>query len=368
MTSDPPDDGTAAFGMTIYPGVPPLEARQVALLRLLGRIELADRAIIAQTIYQGYGASTLKRDLLALYTHRLIWRAPAPPTLRALTPANHGSTGRVGGRRRHVYGLSHEGLALLDQLEVEPDPRSLAGLKARDARGRYPSPSTLGHDLQVAWWCASLLEGLRRLPWCHSVFCQCEFVVSERQRIDAMVVARFDLTTPRADMETLPWFDGTPLRPGQVERRWALELDTGTEALPVLLRKFVCYRDHHADGVYAQIFGGPLLLVLLVQTPRRAGQLATEFQAAWPDGWGLVSLPHAADHPAHGALWGQYRRLRDSQAQALLAGLPDDPAPLLTLAQWEAYLALAAAGHPPRRPPGEAAPPDGGPSGGAGAG
>jgi hypothetical protein len=352
----------AAFGMTIYPGLPPLDTRQLALLRLLGRIEVAHSTIIGQAIYRDHSATTCKRDLLHLHEHRLIWRTAAPPTARALAPTAQGRTGRVGGRRRYVYGLSHEGKSVLEQLDAEPDARSLAALKSRDARGRYPSPSTLGHDLQVAWWCASVLEGLRRLPWCHSVFCQTEFVVSERQRMDAALVARFDMRSSRLDLAQLPWLDGTPLRPGQVELRWALELDTGTEAIPVLLRKFVCYRDHHADGVYAQIFGGPVQLVLLVQTERRAGLLATEFQRAWPEGWGLVSLPQAgaADHPAHGALWGVYRQLRDSQVQPLLCALaagPDGRAEareLLTLAQWETTQAQAAAGQPSRRAPARA--------------
>jgi hypothetical protein len=317
---------SAAFGLTIYPSLPPLDDRQLALLRLLGRIELADYAIIAQVIYPQQSPSTIKRDLLSLYEHRLIWRTQAPPTPQALTPSRRGRTGRVGGRRRYVYGLSHEGRALLEQFDAEPDPRSLAGLKARDSRGRYPAPSTLGHDLQVAWWCASMLEGLRRIPTCQSIFCQTEFVVSERQRIDAMIVARFDRRHARPDRARVPWFDGTPLRSGQIELRWALELDTGTEALPILLKKFICYRDHHADGIYAQIFGGPLLLVVLVQTARRAGLLATEFRRAWPDGWGVISLPKtgAADHPQHGALWGDYRTLRDSTAQALLSPLIQD--------------------------------------------
>ncbi|NNJ11956.1 hypothetical protein EKD04_016605 [Chloroflexales bacterium ZM16-3] len=356
-----PQTGQGTFGMTIYPGLPPLDARQLALLRLLGRIEVADSTIIGQAIYRDHSATTCKRDLLHLHEHRLIWRTPAPPTAHALAATTQGRTGRVGGRRRYVYGLSHEGKSVLEQLDAEPDARSLDALKARDARGRYPSPSTLGHDLQVAWWCASALEGLRRLPWCHSVFCQTEFVVSAQQRMDAALVARFDLTTPRPELAQLPWFDGSPLRPGQVELRWALELDTGTEAIPVLLRKFVCYRDHHADGVYAQIFGGPVQLVLVVQTERRAGLLASEFQRAWPAGWGLVSLPHAsaADHPLHGALWGVYRRLRDSQVQPLLstvapgAGGRAEERALLSLAQWEAYLAQAAAGRAPRRPPPE---------------
>lgn len=358
MTSDSASD-QAAFGLTIYPGLPPLDDRQLAVLRLLGRIEVADRAIIAQALYREHSPTTVKRDLLHLYTYRLIWRTPAPPTARALAATSQGRTGKVGGRRRMVYGLSHEGKAVLEQLDAEPDAHSLAVLKARDARGRYPSPSTLGHDLQVAWWCASMLEGLRRLPWCHSVFCQTEFVVSAQQRIDAVIVARLDLSTPRSDSDALPWFDGTPLRPGQIELRWALELDTGSEAIPVLLRKFVCYRDHHADGVYAQVFGGPVQLVLLVQSERRAGQLATEFQRAWTEGWGLVSLPQpgAADHPAHGALWGVYRRLRDSQVQPLLTTIAVGPGgqteerTLLSLAQWEAYQAQVAAGRKPRRPP-----------------
>lgn len=304
-----------------YAALPPLDSQRIEVLRLLGRLELMDGPTLFQTLYAGRAShTTLKRDLLELYQHRLVWRTTAPPTARSLEQVSSGRTGRVGGRRRYIYGLSDEGRTLLDSLGVEPDARSLAALKSRDPRGRYAAPNTLGHDLQVSFWGASLLRGLCAIPTCHSIFMQVEFVVEERQRIDLMVVARFDPTTPRLEQTRIPWFDGTPLRPGQREVRLALELDMGTESLPVLLRKFVAYRDLHANGIYHQVFGGPVMLVLLVQTARRAGLLATEFRRAWPGGWALVSLPtsHAAFDSERGALWGAYRSLSDGSTVSLL--------------------------------------------------
>jgi hypothetical protein len=274
-----------------------------------------------------------------LLGHELIWRTRVPLTARMEPEA--------AGRRRpplkspFVYGLTPRGKALLDTLEIEHDQRSLDGLRCRDPQERVVSPNTIAHDLQAAWWCASLLLEVQRSPWCHSVFVQVEFTVHARQRFDALVILRLNPTTPRATVGRIPWFDGTPRRPDEVEVRLALEIDRGTEPLPILLQKAVAYRDLTASGVYHQAFGGPVLPVFLVPTARRAGQIAREWQAAWPDGWGVISLVRAADHPEHGTLWGDYRGLCDSAPTPLLTALVQEASgriwlqPVFTLAQWQ---------------------------------
>ncbi|RRR77373.1 MAG: hypothetical protein EI684_01590 [Candidatus Viridilinea halotolerans] len=141
-----------------YAALPPLDSQRIEVLRLLGRLELMDGPTLFQTLYAGRAShTTLKRDLLELYQHRLVWRTTAPPTARSLEQVSSGRTGRVGGRRRYIYGLSDEGRTLLDSLGVEPDARSLAALKSRDPRGRYKDarePGSLAHPTPHGAGCA----------------------------------------------------------------------------------------------------------------------------------------------------------------------------------------------------------------------
>lgn len=325
-----------SFGLTPPPALPAVVERQITTLRLLGRLEVMRTAQIRRLVYPDMSARGMGKQLATLLGHRLVWRTRVHLEERV----------DVGDRKAppvtppYVYGLTTPGKALLDTLEVEHDQRSLDGLRAREPTEELVTPNAIAHDLQASWWCSSLLLEVQRSPWCHSVFVQVEFTVHPRQRFDALVILRLNLSTPRPSVGRIPWFDGTPRRPDEVEVRLALEVDRGTEPLPILLQKAVAYRDLTAGGVYSQAFGGPVLPVVIAPNNRRAGQIAREWQTAWPDGWGVISVVRACDHPEHGTLWGDYRGMCDGAPLPLLTALAPDtrgrvrPQSVASLERW----------------------------------
>lgn len=340
-TPIPNPEGTDAFGLFIPSALPSIDDRQIALLMMLGRLELMTTPQIKRMLYAEHSISTLRRDLAQLHDDELIWQALAP--IESINAKRQPKTAPSPLRKLpHLYGLTTKGKTLLETLEVEADGRSLDALKARDLRSRRPGAANLSHDLQVSWWCSSLLLELQRNRFCHSVFVQVEFVIHKSQRIDALVVARFHPTSPRPidTLGRMPWFQGVPLRPGESEIRLALEVDKGTESLPILLEKAVAYRDLTAQGVYNAAFGGPVLPIFIVPTARRASQIATEWRHAWPEGWGVITTAKGASHPTHGTLWGDYRSMRDGKPFALLTALHVERSAvefrqLFTLERWQ---------------------------------
>ena len=341
------------FGLVVTTANPLVQERFVELLRFLGRVYVADtNTLFRMLYYRRFDLRTTHRDLKMLVEQRLVWSATSSgigPKMKA-------------NRLRHwskVYGLSRAGKQLLMNMGVETDVATAEQLVARDVRGgKVPKPSSLAHDLQVTWWCASMIEGLRLLPWCTGIYCQTELTVIQGQRPDAYLVARFDVNHPRPDVNAIPWIGGTPLRPNEIELRWALELDNSTESVNILVDKFITYRDLHAMGTYQRVLGGDVLLVLIVQNARRAAYLAAEFTRAWPQGWGLVSTPDrmGANSTPYGALWGTYFDMNSEQRVPLLSRLcrdaqqrVDEYAPLLTYELWLKYLALQKAGTPPTK-------------------
>jgi hypothetical protein len=90
--------------------------------------------------------------------------------------------------------------------------------------------------------------------------------------------------------------------------------------LKVLLEKAEKYRDLHKAGIYTATLGGPVLPIFLVQTPRRAAQIAKEFQDIWPTGWGVAGTPFSANS-RDSVLWGKYKSLTTSQPFELLTNM-----------------------------------------------
>jgi hypothetical protein len=318
------------------------EERLIEVLRLLGRVYVADAFTLFRTLYyQRFSIKTTYRDLKLLAEQKLVWHAPPPPGLFG-TSSVTGANGRL-----KIYGLSRAGHQVLSNLGVESDERALEMLVARDVKGKIPKPSSLAHDLQVTWWCSSMIEGLRLLPWCTGVFCQVEYNAVKNQRADALLIARFNFMSHRPDPSSIPWFSGTPLRPDEVELRWALELDNSTESVNILVDKFITYRELHATGTYHRILNGDVLLMLVVQNARRAAYLAAEFSRVWPEGWGLVSTPgqKGANSTPFGALWGSYRDMNTQAEVPALSHLTRDAhgrvaeyTPLVPYGLWLAYL------------------------------
>ena len=347
------------FGLIMPPAMPWVDERQTEVLRALGRLEFLLTPQIRQLVYPDVTTRTMYRHLRYLGDQDLIWRMPVN-----LESARDRQRTVQGGRRRapprpmsDAYGLTLSGRTLLDTLQVEHDRGSLERLKARDQRGKRPSPSMMAHDLQVSWWCSSVILGARGQRFCQRIFVQVEYVVNKDQRIDAVVILRFDESAPRPRLEPhrTPWFDGTPRRSGEHEIRLALEVDKGTEPLTVILGKADTYRRLTAAGVYNQLFGGPILPVFLVPDRTRAAQIAREWRDGWPGGWGVITVDRASEHPTYGCLWGDYRAMSDAQPFGLLNELQQNGpevqmTPAFSLEKWGQSWSMPASGPGPPEP------------------
>jgi hypothetical protein len=316
-----------------------MDQRKVAMLRLLGRLEFLPTDYLWKLVTPDAGRRWVQLILTAMEKEGLVWRTRVP---HRTLPHKDGTT--PPPRNPDVWGMTTEGRMLLETLEVEHDQRSLDGLRYRDPRGRPVSSMTLKHDLQASWWCASMLFEAQRNAFVQSVFVQVEYVSHERQRIDAMVVLRITPKRRRADIGTIPWFDGSYRRQDEIEVRLAIEIDRGTEPLKTLLEKAVTYRDLTAEGVYTRALGGSVMPVFVVPTMTRAGQIAREWQDAWEEGWGVISPLNQASHPRHGVLWGTYKSMRAGDKGAvvpLLTSLALNAKgqvvlePVMSLEQWQ---------------------------------
>lgn len=306
-------------GGIVPSALPLLDEREVLLLRFLGRLDLMTLTQIQQAIYPTYTVRGVQKRLHYLLDDDLLWRVQT-----RLVAANHAAEyAKVRKQGAFAYGLSDQGKELLNTLEVEHDPLTFDRLVSRDPRGRKPDLRTLAHDLQVSWWCLNVVLDAAENRYCRSVYVQTEFYPEKSQRIDALIILRLrpDNARPAADVGSVPFFDGTELRPGEIDIRFALEVDKGTEELKVLLEKAEKYRDLHRAGIYTATIGGPVLPVFLVQTARRAAQIAREFQDIWPTGWGVVATPFSANTGRDGVLWGKYKTLTKAEPYDLLTNM-----------------------------------------------
>jgi hypothetical protein len=312
---------TDRFGLVVPAALPLLDALEVLLLRLLGRLDLMTLQQIQQVVFPTYSVRGVRYRLQELLNQDLLWRVQTR-TVAANHAALHTKVKRQGA---YAFGLATNGKALLETLEVERDPHTVERLRARDIKGRKPDLRTISHDLQVSWWCLNLILTAAYNRLCRQIYVQTEFYPERSQRMDALIILRLSPDHPRpADaMGSIPFFDGTPRGAHEIDIRLALEVDKGTEELKVLLEKAEKYRDLHASGIYTATLGGPVLPVFVVQTPRRAAQIAREFQAIWPSGWGVVGTPFSANS-ADGVLWGKYKTLTTSQPFDVLTHLVVD--------------------------------------------
>ncbi|HEX6293032.1 MAG TPA: replication-relaxation family protein [Herpetosiphonaceae bacterium] len=303
------------------------DERDMAVLRALGRLEFMASRWLKDLFFPRVDRTTMFRRLSHLVKLGLIWYTQ---TAHAdIAPARTGSRQRTL-KLPYIYGLTPEGRNLLDALDLEPYAPSLAALRTRDRRAPDVPKAQLAHDLLAASWCVSMIDAARRCPMVDAIFCHVEYVSDPRQRIDAILVIRFNTqqrTQARSGWD-IPWHDGSPDGPQHQTVRLALEVDRGTEPLKVLLGKGLMYRTLTAERVYHQTLGGPVLPVFLVPPGKRAAQIAREWQDAWPGGPGVISTPSKATHPVYGALWGEYLTLKDVPPQRAnllgsLVGSPD---------------------------------------------
>ncbi|MFL5801611.1 MAG: replication-relaxation family protein [Roseiflexaceae bacterium] len=151
-----------------------------------------------------------------------------------------------------------------------------------------------------------------------------------------------------ADIGPIPFFDGADRHDGEIDVRLALEVDKGTEELKVLLEKAAKYRDLHKAGIYTATLGGPVLPLFLVQTPRRAAQIAKEFQDIWPSGWGVAGTPFSANS-RDSVWWGKYKSPATAQPFELLTHMVVDREgrvqffPAISREEWQSGVVVRAA-------------------------
>lgn len=321
------------------------------LLGLIGRFYVMEISLIYPLMYVSrFSRNTLRRDLQLLHEQKLLWMVPISRT--SLYP------GVKGGKDIKIYGLTPEGRMVLEELGGM-DKETVSQLRTADSRTQtIPKPSSFGHDMQVSWWCGSMVEGLRLIPWCSGVYVQVEYTNMRGQRPDAILVARFNFLSPRQDLADIPWISMKERKgESEVEVRYALELDNSSESLDVLQAKFVKYRDYHKEGVYQKDFGGDLMLVLVVQDGNRARRLAKEFTHVWSEGWGVVSTSQAlsrGDDLQFGALWATYKDMNTEESVLLLSRIQQQKnsqkrayVPMITLNMFICAMDLALAGKAP---------------------
>jgi len=336
----------------VLPTAPEVD-RRIAFLRTLARLEFMLGQYIHTLFFPTQHGSTMLRFLQRLLDDGLIWRSNVVPLRvpRDCPPLQR--TFPQTGRYPYLYGLTEVGktyLLTLGELEYAERHRVL---KARDLASAPIRKDQTPHDVQVAWWCVSVLKELMRHPFCTSVFLELELTTATGQggqRIDAFVIMRFSTSNPRSTVGTIPWYDYTPLRTDEVEVKLALEIDRGTEQGIYIYDKGVAYRDltFDANG-YTAMFGGPILPVFIVPTTARAVVIAQHFLAAWPQGRALITTAVSAvekQHPEHGALWGKYLWLHDRTPAPLLTRMLVDLAnggrlaavPAFSIEAWKAGL------------------------------
>lgn len=325
----PNQDGTASqpeekiealadkFGVMVPSSMPPLDEQEIMLLRVLGRLELMTIQQIQTLIFPNLTIRGVQHRLNRLVNDELVWRGYSRTVAANLAVVPK----KVKTRGSYVYGLLDNAKALLESMEVETDPLTIGRLRSRDARGRKPDTRQMSHDLQVSWWCMNVLLSAAHNRYCSQVYVQTEFYPEKGQRIDALVILRLSRTNPRPVEEVgpIPFFDGRVKRRDEVDIVLALEVDTGSEQLSVLLKKAEKYRDLTKAGVYTAAFGAPVLVVFLVQNTLRADRIGEQFRALWENGWGVAGTPQGVNSKIDGVLWGRYASL-----------IKGEPFPLLT--------------------------------------
>lgn len=297
--------------------------RDIAILRLLGRLEFATTAMLKVLIAPDQSLPALRERLKRLLSEGRIWRQAA--TIEQVQPREAGGRRQPPPKAPYIFGLTSEGRALLELLEVESDAAVYESLLTRDRRAPNLPQAQLTHDLLVSSWCASAIDAARRCPLLDSIVCQVEYTSARapngaaQQRMDAFVALVFnrapqERTTP---LWMLPWNAGDSPHPHQLIVRYALEIDRGSEPLKILLAKGLMYRTLAESGHYRATLGGDVLPVFVAPPGKRAAQIAREWQAAWPGGPGAISNFLKASHPQHGALWGEYYTMTDTPARRL---------------------------------------------------
>ena len=301
----------------------PISDRETAVLRTLGRMGVLHAPVLHAFVFADAARRTMQRYTNRLVQRGLIWRRPgfAVPIVR---PDGHTRPTRTPD----VYGLTSDGKAELERLQLEVLGGTFERLIARDRRAPLPSDSAMVADMLISSWCASVIDEARRTPMLAGVMCQARptIVAGEfRQTIAAVLTLIFD---PQQRAYTrpgwqIPWFDGETVKDRYRVVRLALEIDNGRAASGALIEQAQLYAHFTQGGVYTAAFGGAPRPVILAPPGDRGVVVAAAWARGWPETPAIISSTARVQHPAHGALWGTYYTVKDTPAQptTLLGGL-----------------------------------------------
>ncbi len=309
----------------------PMSERDVAVLRLLGRLGMVMGQTIRDLICPDYHAASCRRLMRELTDRKLLWQARVPHVNAA---------GRSQGRAWNVYGLTDEGRQMLDTFGVEPHDGTFERLIVRSKQApSAPAVASLVSETYVSDWCASLLDQVRRTPMLAGVHMQRRYAVTGRdgavrQTIGAMIVLAFDPEQKTFERPgwSIPWLtDGATASSWRIVRL-ALEVDTGVMAMRSLFEMAQTYAELTDNGTYQKLLGGSPRPVLITPPARRVRAVAEVWMGAWGGSPALLSSVARTCHPEYGVLWGEYMALKTNPVQktSLLGTL------LGTAEQWPA--------------------------------
>ena len=301
----------------------PMSDRETAVLRALGRMGVLHAPVLHALVFADAARRSVQRYTSRLLQRNLIWRRAgfALPTAR---PDGH--THPI--RTPDVYGLTADGKAELERLQLEPQGGEFERLIGRDRRAPLPADATLVADMLISSWCASVIDEARRAPMLVGVTCQARptIVAGEfRQTIGAVLTLIFDpqqRTYMRPGWQ-IPWFDGETVKDRYRVVRLALEVDNGRAASAAIIEQAQLYTRFSQGGVYTAVFGGAPRPVILAPPGDRGPIVAAAWARGWPETPAILSSTARVQHPQHGALWGTYYTVKDTPAQqtTLLGGL-----------------------------------------------
>jgi|APCry1669189070_1035195.scaffolds.fasta_scaffold09821_1 Replication-relaxation len=312
----------------------PLAERERAAMRLLGRLGTIKGQTLETLVFRDQSGASRRRILRGLAERKLLWQATAP---------NASADGRLQGRPPCVYGLTDDGLRMLDSFGAEPHDGTFERLIARSKQApTAPLSSQLHSDTYISDWCASLLDHIRRTPLLAGIEIQRRYALvgadgTLLQTIGALITLAFDPNqrTFSEPVWTLPWLTDGAISPSWRIVRLAVEVDINAMSPRTLFEMAQTYQRLSGDGTYQRLLGGPLRPVIITPPERRVRAVAEIWMGAWPGSPALISTFKRTEHPVYGALWGEYMALKTNPMQL---------APLLgtlmgTVEQWPAKVA-----------------------------
>ncbi|MFV9505402.1 MAG: replication-relaxation family protein [Oscillochloridaceae bacterium umkhey_bin13] len=309
----------------------PASEREIAVLRLLGRLHIVMGQTIRVLIYPDQHENTCRNALHGLAERKLIWQGSVPLMNEA---------GRSRGRAPHVYGLTDDGRTLLGTLGAEPYDGTFGRLLSRSKQAPLPPQATLTSESYLSWWCASLIEHLRCFPLLAGLHIQHRYPITDPegnilQTVGALMSIAFDRdqTTVDRPQWVIPWLTDGALSSSWTIVHLAIELDTGIMSMRSIVDLAQTYRRLTETRIYQQNLGrtNGFRPVIITPSGHRARAFAEAWMSAWPGSPALVSSVERTAHADHGVLWGTYFALRTNPVQptSLLGTL------LGTIEEWE---------------------------------